>query len=571
MDRDQRRLRDLPRSGLRARRLGAQPLRMARFGDRRDDSKGLVVRFDERARRTWAIDASSGNAAPNEPAAVLRKEVETCGLCHARRGQISEDWVPGRWLSDTHVVPPLSRGLYFADGQMDDEVYNYGSFKQSRMFAKGVTCSDCHDPHSSKLKLPGDGVCLTCHAPEKYAVAAHARHEGVNPPVGCPDCHMPTRTYMVVHPRHDHSMRIPRPDLSVRLGTPNACNGCHADRSAQWAADAVESWHGPDRKGFQHYAAAFHDAWSDQADAEKLLAAVASDHETPGFARAGALAEMAPYLSAANVDVARSSLADPDPMVRIGALDMLENAPPEQIWPIAAPLFGDPVLGVRVRAADLLAAVPTTRQPAGDRAAFDHAAAELVAAQELNADRPEGRLTLGSFYARRGDPAKAEAEYKAALKLAPQFAPAAVNLADLYRQTGRDGDGEQILRAAIATSPKRRRAPLRARPGAHPRKAIGRRARRVAPGGGARARQRAQRLCLCDCAQLDGPGRRGAENARTGARASPGESRDPYRAGSDQSAGRRPRGGPGLRGAARGGDAGRRRPAPVRRGAAAAC
>src|SRR5208283_4012594 len=119
------------------------------------------------------------------------------------------------------------------------------------------------------LKLPGDGVCLQCHAPDKYAVAAHTHHEGVNPPVGCPDCHMPTRTYMVVHARHDHSMRIPRPDLSVRLGTPNACNTCHADKTAQWADDAVLSWHGPDRKGFQHYGEAFHAAWTDQAGAEK--------------------------------------------------------------------------------------------------------------------------------------------------------------------------------------------------------------------------------------------------------------------------------------------------------------
>ncbi len=418
------------------------------------ESKGLVVRFDERARRTWAINASTGNATPSQSPPALREEVETCGLCHARRGQISEDWVPGQWLSDTHVVSPLSRGVYFADGQMDDEVYNYGSFKQSKMFAKGVTCSDCHDPHSSKLKLPGDGVCLTCHAPQKYTVAAHARHEGVNPPVGCADCHMPTRTYMVVHPRHDHSMRVPRPDLSVRLGTPNACNACHTGKTAQWAADAVQSWHGSDRKGFQHYAAAFHDAWNEQADARKLLAAAGSDRETPGFARAGALAELAPYLSAANVDVARSSIADPDPMVRIGALDMLDSAAPEQIWQIAAPLLGDPVRGVRVRAADLLAAVPAAGQPAGDRAAFDRAAAEFVAAQELNADRPEARLTLGSFYARRGDAVRAEAEYKAALKLAPQFAPAAVNLADLYRQTGRDSDGEATLREAIADSPK---------------------------------------------------------------------------------------------------------------------
>jgi predicted CXXCH cytochrome family protein len=419
-----------------------------------DDAKGLIVRFDERKDAGWTIDPSTGNATRAAPPATLRKEVETCGLCHARRGTIAEDWVPGRWLSETHVVPPLSHGLYFADGQMEDEVYNYGSFKQSKMFAKGVTCSDCHDPHSAKVKLPGDGVCLQCHAADKYAVASHNRHEGVDPPVGCASCHMPTRTYMVVDPRHDHSLRIPRPDLSVKLGTPNACNACHADKTAQWADDAVQSWHGPERKGFQRYAEAFHDAWSGGADSQALLTAAASDREPPGFARAGALADLAPYLSQSTVDLAKSSLADPDPMVRIGALDMLGNAPAQEIWPLAAPLLSDPVRGVRIRAADLLAAVPSTRQPASDRGAFDRATQEFVAAQTLNADRPEARLTLGSFRARRGETAEAEAQYKAALALAPQFAPAAVNLADLYRQTGRDADGEQALRASLALSPK---------------------------------------------------------------------------------------------------------------------
>ena len=419
-----------------------------------DDDKGLVVRFDERARRTWSIDPATANAAPSAAPVPLRKEVETCGLCHARRGQIAEDWEPGRWLSDTHVVSPLTRNLYFADGQMEDEVYNYGSFKQSRMFMKGVTCSDCHDPHSAKLKLPGDGVCLQCHAPDKYAVAAHSRHEGADPPLGCPDCHMPARTYMVVHTRHDHGFRIPRPDLSVELGTPNACNACHADKSAQWAANAVQSWYGPDRKGVQHYAAAFHDAWAEAADAEALLTKVAADRDAPGFARAGALAELQPYLADRTVDLARAGLADPDPMVRIGALDMLEGGPAEDLWPIVAPFLGDPVRGVRIRAVDLLAAMPAASRPEAGRAAFDRAAAEFVAAQTLNADRPEARLTLGSFFARQGQAAEAEAEYQAALKLAPQFAPAAVNLADLYRQTGRDADGEAALRAAIAVSPK---------------------------------------------------------------------------------------------------------------------
>ncbi len=420
----------------------------------KDDPKGLVVSFDERRNAGWTHDAATGNVTRAHPPAILRKEVETCGLCHARRGQIAEGWVPGHWLSDTHVVAPISRGLYFADGQMEDEVYNYGSFKQSKMFSKGVTCSDCHDPHSAKLRLPGDGVCLQCHAAETYETVAHRRHGGVKSPVGCPACHMPTRTYMVVDVRHDHSFRVPRPDQSVALGTPNACNACHADKTPQWAADAIARWHGPDRKGFQHYGPAFHAAWTDAPDAERLLAAVVSDKETPGFARSGALPELAPSLTDANVSLAQRSLADPDPMVRIGALDMLEAAPAEAIWPIAAPSLSDPIRGVRVRAADLLASVPADRQPAADREAFRSAAADFIAAQTLNADRPEARLTLGSFYARQGKTEDAEAQYRAALALAPQFAPAAVNLADLYRQTGRDAEGERALKDALAVSPK---------------------------------------------------------------------------------------------------------------------
>src|SRR5262249_7601684 len=345
-------------------------------------------------------------------------------------------------------------GLYHADGQMLDEVYNYGSFKQSRMFAAGVTCGDCHEPHSAKLRAPGDGVCMQCHAPAKYAAATHHRHEAANPPLACASCHMPTRTYMVVDRRHDHSFRIPRPDLSVRLNTPNACNDCHADKPAQWAAAAIEGWHGATRKGFQNHAEAFRAAWTDQADAGALLGTIAGNPGTPGFVRASALSALASQLSAANIELARSGLKDPDPMVRIGALDMLAAAPTQQIWAVVAPLLSDSNRGVRIRAAALLAAVPTTSQPPGDREAFERAAAEFVAAQRLNADRPEARSTLANFFARRGLTAEAEQEYKAALRLSPHFAPAAINLADLFRQRGRDGDGESVLRAAIATSPR---------------------------------------------------------------------------------------------------------------------
>ena len=422
------------------------------FGRQEDPTKGLPVRFDERRDIAWPIDPRTGNGQRRIAPATLRKEVETCGLCHARRGQFAEDWTPGRSLSDTHVVARLARGLYHADGQMQDEVYNYGSFKQSKMFAAGVTCSDCHEPHSAKLRAPADGVCQQCHASDKYAAATHHRHEGANPPLACASCHMPARTYMVVDRRHDHGFRVPRPDLSARLDTPNACNDCHVDKSAQWAAAAVERWHGPGRKGFQGYAEAFHAAWEDQANAAALLAIVAGNRNAPALARASALAELGSRVSPSNIELARAGLSDPDPMVRIGALDMLESVPAGQAWPLASPLLSDSNRGVRIRAAALLATVPTASQPAADRERFERAAAEFVAAQRLNADRPEARATLGNFYARRGLAADAEPEYKAALHLSPQYAPAAINLADLYRQLGRDDDGESVLRAALATS-----------------------------------------------------------------------------------------------------------------------
>jgi tetratricopeptide (TPR) repeat protein len=419
-----------------------------------DQTKGLIVRFDERRNVTWPLHAKTGNAMRSALPFTLRKEVETCGLCHARRGQFSENWLPGRWLSETHAVSTISRGLYHADGQMLDEVYNYGSFKQSKMFAAGVTCSDCHEPHSAKLRFPGDGACLQCHASDKYAVAAHHRHEGVKPTLACASCHMPARTYMVVDRRHDHSFRIPRPDLTVKLGTSNACNDCHTDKSPESTASAIERWHGPNRKGFQNFASGFLAAWTGRADAATLLAEIATDRQAPAIARASALTELGSRVSRSNIDLARSGLSDPDPMVRIGALGMLEGVPMALRWPLASPLLSDGVQGVRMRAVSVLAGAPITQLTGSDRQRLGRAAEEFVAAQKFNADRPEARAMLGSFSAQRGAVADAEAEYQAALRLSPQYTPAAINLADLYRRLGREADGESVLRATIAAAPQ---------------------------------------------------------------------------------------------------------------------
>jgi predicted CXXCH cytochrome family protein len=351
------------------------------------------------------------------------------------------------------MVALLADGVFQPDGQMLDEVYNYGSFKQSKMFKAGVTCSDCHDPHSAKLKLAGDQVCTQCHAAEPYATPAHDHHQGVTPAVTCVDCHMPARTYMVVDRRHDHSFRVPRPDLSPALGTTNACNDCHQDKSPEWAAAAIEGWFGPERKGAQTYGQAFHAGWQDGAGAAQLLAAVAADANAPAFARASAYTALAAYLSPATLGLVRKGLADPDPMVRLGTLEMLETAPPRDLWRLVSPLLADPVRGVRIRTALLLAGMPADSLSAEDRKKLDNATQEFIAAQELNADRPEARAMLGGFYLRRGEMEKAEAEYKAGLRLSPAYGPASANLADLYRAQKRDADAEAVLRQGLEASP----------------------------------------------------------------------------------------------------------------------
>lgn len=264
---------------------------------------------------------------------------------------------------------------------------------------------------------------------------------------------MPVRNYMRIDPRHDHSFRIPRPETSLIINAPNACNDCHREQSAQWASDALRRWYGESRQALHSYGPVFHSAWSGQSGAESLLVTIAADHTIPAVVRASALAEVGRTLSPALALLARAGLADIDPLVRMGALNMLEHAPASQIWSIASPALSDPVAGIRIRAAQLLAATPSTEQSPLDRERFEAAGQEFVAAQRLNADRPDSRTALGGFFAQRGQISEAEEELKAALRLDPAFTPAAINLADVYRLVGQDRNGEKILRDILSVIP----------------------------------------------------------------------------------------------------------------------
>jgi Tfp pilus assembly protein PilF len=413
---------------------------------------GLIVVLDERRGVTWTPVAATGNAVRSTPLASER-ELAVCAQCHSRRAAFAAGMDHDGRLFDTHDIALLSEQLYFADGQQRDEVYDVGSFLESKMHAHGVTCSDCHDPHSGQLRAPGNATCAQCHAAVKYDVPAHTLHAAGSAGAECAACHMPTRNYMLIDPRHDHSIRIPRPDLSAKLQTPNACTDCHKDRSAPWAAAIIEKAFGPDRKGFQKFASVLHDGRIGAPGAAANLMTLAKDAESPAIVRATALADLRPYLSAGVIPALEAGLADPDPLVRGAALDVLLSAPPQERIRLALGLLDDPSAIVRIKAARVLAIMPDKGGDAALRGQLDRAFAEYVASQQANADRPEAHLNLGLFYTERRDPTHAEAEYRAAMALQADFIPAFVNLADLYRTYGRDAEAEKVLTSGLQLVP----------------------------------------------------------------------------------------------------------------------
>ncbi len=427
-----------------ARRVGT---RAPAAGDA-DATRGLTVSFRERQAQAWTMDPQRGIARPSR-AQPLRAEGEACAPCHSRRTPVAGDYAAGRPFLDHYLPALITPPLYHPDGQQRDEVYTWGSFVQSRMYGQGVTCSDCHEPHGLKLRAPGNGVCAQCHLPARYDAASHHFHVPGTAGAQCIACHMPATTYMVVDPRHDHSLRVPRPDLSVSDGVPNACNQCHGDRTAQWAAEQTQKWYGRRPAGFQRYRFA-----APGADALARVAPVLADPGQPEIARATAAAALARLPPApAGIDAARRALGDGSPLVRQAAVATFELLAPAQRVPLLAPLLDDPVLIVRIEAARVLAAVPPAALTRPQQVAFDRAADEYIAAQRLHAERPEHRTNLGTYFAQRGRGKEAETEFRAALALPPVHVPAWVNFADLRRVQGRDREAETLLRDGLRAAP----------------------------------------------------------------------------------------------------------------------
>ncbi len=392
---------------------------------------GLDARLTERRGVSWSTDSQSGLVRRSAPRPADH-EIDMCAQCHGRRLHIAEGYTAGARMLD-YYVPVILAELYYPDGQQKEEVYNYGSFLQSRMYAAGVTCSDCHDPHTAKLRMPGNNVCTQCHVAAKYDTGKHHHHIIAGTTGTCTSCHMPMTTYMDIDPRHDHSMRIPRPDLSVSLGVPNACNSCHAGKDANWAAAQIRAWYPNPMPGYQRFADAFASDDRHDSSAAASLARIATDSTEPWLVRASALGRLAGRTSPLALAAARAQARDSRPFVRLAALQIAEGFGAAERLELAVPMLSDSTRAVRQGAAWVLAPIVGSLRTANERHAFDTAAAEFVASQRYNADQPGSHIVLGVFFMERDQLDLAEAEFRAALRIQPQMAQADSGLAAIAR------------------------------------------------------------------------------------------------------------------------------------------
>ena len=428
----------------------------------RANDKGLVNPLNDRRGISWSPSVGENpplRHAVDAHAIPIAREFDTCARCHSRASRISDDYVHGKPPLDTHIPSLISEGLYWNDGQQRDEVFTNGSFAQSKMHAKGVTCSNCHEPHSLKLRATGNAVCTQCHEAQKFDAPTHTHHAQNTAGAACTECHMPATTYMQVDPRHDHAMRIPRPDLSEKFGLeaqPNACNICHSKQTAAWAASSVREWNPKPLSGFQQFAAGFHSVDRGEIQAVPSLRDLVADGGQPAIVRASAIERLAPLLNASIVDTMLRGLNDNDAQVRLASVNALASLQADESRRYLARMVSDPVRAVRTAAARALAGPAERGFSGAERSAFEPALNEYIATLEYNADRPESQMSLGNLWLLRGDASRAEKHYRQALKIDRGFVEGYVNLADLVRSQGASGEvmAEQVLRDGLSRTSK---------------------------------------------------------------------------------------------------------------------
>ncbi|MET1070102.1 MAG: tetratricopeptide repeat protein [Pseudomonas prosekii] len=402
-------------------------------------------------------------------------EIETCARCHSRRAPLGDGFTVGKRLMDDYLPSALTRELYALDGKIKDEVFEHGSFAQSKMFDKGVRCSNCHNPHSNQLKAPGNAVCLQCHntagqasvegategvdgkglQAKNYDSVEHTRHAMGQPGSQCVDCHMPGKFYMGNDWRHDHSFSIPNPERAARLGTPDACLTCHQGKAGDKVTEQFKLWNTANAAAMQapRYDESLWLIRNGQPGAAQALYEQLQRSNLPAIQRATLLAELPLYPSEQALKLATQDLRNPAPQVRESAVRAISAfLPPAERAPLLTPLLADPVKAVRIVAArDLLS---VARNGLGNaQANWNAAIAEYEDVQKSLAERAEANLNLAMLYQGSGRVAEVEPLLRTALQRDPDFYPALVTLVQWLEANGRGPQAQALLEQNVKDHP----------------------------------------------------------------------------------------------------------------------
>jgi tetratricopeptide (TPR) repeat protein len=399
-----------------------------------------------------------------------RDQVELCAPCHSRRAILGDYTHAEPDLLDSMLPSLLTPELYFTDGQILEEVYVYGSFTQSKMYHRNVRCSDCHDVHSIKKVKEGNALCLQCHRAAIYDSKAHHFHKkkgekggpiksadgkvlfDVGTGAECVQCHMPERPYMVIDYRADHSFRIPRPDLSIKLGTPNACNRCHIDKTDQWSDQYISKWYGLGRRA--HYGTIIAEGRKGSPIAHEDLIKLASDPLYPVIVRSTALSLLTAYPAKETTRAYELALMDDEALIRRTAVDFLNASDSNRQTALLTSMLYDPVKSVRIEAARRMTEIADPRLDDAQKKAFQASLMDYQKSMEYSADFAFGRYNLANLYVALKQPDKAVENYRAAIKIDNLFYAAKVNLAMLYNQIDRNDEAEALLREVVISHPE---------------------------------------------------------------------------------------------------------------------
>ncbi|WP_445738485.1 tetratricopeptide repeat protein [Mariniflexile sp.] len=376
--------------------------------------------------------------------------VDQCARCHMRREQFSEAFNFEGTMLDHYFPQLIEEPTYYADGQILDEDYVYGSFVQSKMYKNNVACNNCHDSHSLKLKFTGNALCAQCHVPDKYNTTKHHFHKMGTDAALCINCHMPGKYYMGNDFRRDHSFRVPRPDLSLKYGTPNACTGCHK-KDDKWAWETFQKLYGT--VDSIHFSDKLIPGITRQPNGHVGLLDLINDKSETEIVRASAVKALSGYNAETFINQYLSWLNDRSAVVRGATVDVLSEINNTNYVNSFLPLLKDPKRSVRIKAFYALSGLNESNVPEVYKASYEKVKKEFFTHLDTNSDFVGGRVKRANYYIKRGEIEKGIAGYESALAIDNINNQARLTLANLYYNIKNYKKAEETFKTVIVQEP----------------------------------------------------------------------------------------------------------------------